>query len=143
MQLTTATCWNENGLMPLYEYACDAGHRFELIRKFSDPPLEKCPTCGAPVHKLISSPAFQFKGTGWYITDYAKKDGASSSSGDAKSEASTKDENKNEKADKAAEKSEKAAKTAQAEKSETKTEKQTETKTTGSDSTTTPAKSSS
>jgi len=138
MRLTTATCWNENGLMPLYEYACDAGHRFELIRKFSDPPLENCPTCGAPVHKLISSPAFQFKGTGWYITDYAKKDGVSSSTGDAKSEASTtKDENKNEKADKAAEKSEKAAKTAQAEKGETKTEK----KTTGSDTTTPPAKS--
>jgi|SoiMethySBSTD1v2_1073268.scaffolds.fasta_scaffold612700_1 putative FmdB family regulatory protein len=122
--------------MPLYEYECEAGHRFELIRKFSDPPLEKCPTCGAAVHKLISSPAFQFKGTGWYITDYAKKDGVSSSSGDGKSESSTKDDSKNEKADKAAEKSEKAAKTAQSEKSDTKTE----TKSTGSDATTSPAK---
>ena len=74
--------------MPLYEYECEAGHRFELIRKFSDPPLEKCPTCGAAVHKLISSPAFQFKGTGWYITDYAKKDGVSASSGDGKTESS-------------------------------------------------------
>jgi putative FmdB family regulatory protein len=63
--------------MPLYEYECDTGgHKFELIRKFSDPPLEKCPTCGSTVHKLISSPAIQFKGSGWYITDYARKDSA-------------------------------------------------------------------
>ena len=58
--------------MPLYEYECDAnGHRFEVIRKFSDPPLEQCPTCGSPVHKLQSAPAIQFKGAGFYITDYA------------------------------------------------------------------------
>jgi putative FmdB family regulatory protein len=63
--------------MPLYEYQCDAcGRRFELIRKFSDPPLEKCPTCGGAVQKLVSSPAFQFKGTGFYITDYGKKEQA-------------------------------------------------------------------
>jgi putative FmdB family regulatory protein len=60
--------------MPLYEYVCDNGHRFELIRKFSDPPLEKCPTCGAAVHKQQSAPAIQFKGSGFYITDYAKKE---------------------------------------------------------------------
>ncbi|MBI3492426.1 MAG: zinc ribbon domain-containing protein [Acidobacteria bacterium] len=61
--------------MPLYEYQCDAcGHRFEVIQKFSDPLVEKCPKCGSAVHKLMSSPAFQFKGTGWYVTDYAKKD---------------------------------------------------------------------
>jgi putative FmdB family regulatory protein len=61
--------------MPLYEYQCDAcGRRFELIRKFSDPPLDACPTCGGPVRKLVSSPAFQFKGSGFYITDYPKKD---------------------------------------------------------------------
>jgi len=60
--------------MPLYEYECEAGHRFEKIQKFSDLPIETCPTCGKPVHKLVSSPAFQFKGTGWYITDYARKD---------------------------------------------------------------------
>jgi putative FmdB family regulatory protein len=64
--------------MPLYEYECDAaGHRFEVIQKFSDPPVEKCPQCGSTVHKLMSSPAIQFKGSGWYITDYAKKDSAS------------------------------------------------------------------
>jgi putative FmdB family regulatory protein len=61
--------------VPLYEYECDEhGHRFEVIQKFSDPPVEVCPTCGGHVHKVISSPAFQFKGSGWYVTDYAKKD---------------------------------------------------------------------
>ena len=60
--------------MPLYEYQCDAcNHRFERIQKFSDPPVDACPVCGAAVRKLISSPAIQFKGSGWYITDYAKK----------------------------------------------------------------------
>jgi putative FmdB family regulatory protein len=60
--------------MPLYEYECEAcSHRFESIQKFSDPPIERCPRCGGTVHKLVSSPAFQFKGTGWYATDYAKK----------------------------------------------------------------------
>jgi putative FmdB family regulatory protein len=60
--------------MPLYEYECEKGHRFEKIQKFSDPLVEACPTCGSPVHKLMSSPAIQFKGSGWYITDYARKD---------------------------------------------------------------------
>ena len=60
--------------MPLYEYECDdCGHRFELIRKFSDPPLTACPVCAGRVRKLVSSPAIQFKGTGWYVTDYARK----------------------------------------------------------------------
>ena len=61
--------------MPLYEYECDnCHHRFERIQKFSDPPVEVCPHCGkGPVRKLLSSPAIQFKGSGWYITDYAKK----------------------------------------------------------------------
>ena len=60
--------------MPLYEYSCDAcGARFERIhQKLSDPPVTTCPTCGGPVQKLISSPAFQFKGSGWYVTDYAR-----------------------------------------------------------------------
>jgi putative FmdB family regulatory protein len=61
--------------MPLYEYECDAcGQRFEVIRKFSDPPLEVCTKCGnGPVRRLPSSPAIQFKGSGFYITDYGKK----------------------------------------------------------------------
>jgi putative FmdB family regulatory protein len=61
--------------MPLYEYQCEACNcRFEVIRKFSDPPVETCRTCGgSPVRRLVSSPAIQFKGTGWYITDYSQK----------------------------------------------------------------------
>ncbi len=63
--------------MPLYEYECEAenGRRFEIIQKFSDEILTVCPTCGGPVRKLISSPAIQFKGSGFYITDYARKSG--------------------------------------------------------------------
>ncbi len=59
--------------VPLYEYQCPQCGRFELIRKFSDAPLLTCPTCGCEVQKLFSAPAIQFKGTGWYITDYARK----------------------------------------------------------------------
>jgi putative FmdB family regulatory protein len=61
--------------MPLYEYECENCHkRFEKIQKFSDPLADTCPHCGkGPVTKLLSSPAIQFKGSGWYITDYAKK----------------------------------------------------------------------
>ena len=59
--------------LPLYEYLCPKCGRFELIRKFSDAALTTCPTCGSEVQKLFSAPAIQFKGTGWYITDYARK----------------------------------------------------------------------
>jgi len=61
--------------MPLYEYKCDAcGHRVEIIQKFSDGAPAACPKCGkGPVQRLQSSPAFQFKGSGWYVTDYAGK----------------------------------------------------------------------
>ena len=65
--------------MPLYEYECDVcGDRFETIQKFSDPSPQSCPKCGGVVHKLQSAPAIQFKGSGWYVTDYAKKDRGSS-----------------------------------------------------------------
>jgi putative FmdB family regulatory protein len=70
--------------MPLYEYQCDAcAHRFERIQKFSDPPIETCPACSGKVRKLLSSPAIQFKGTGWYITDYARKSSGDGAKGDA------------------------------------------------------------
>jgi putative FmdB family regulatory protein len=61
--------------VPLYEYECEAcGKRFEKIQKYSDPLIDVCPNCGkGPVKKLPSSPAIQFKGSGFYITDYAKK----------------------------------------------------------------------
>ena len=68
--------------MPLYEYECEAaGHRFEVIQKFSDAPIDKCRVCGAPVHKLQSAPAFHLKGTGWYATDYAKSGSTAESKG--------------------------------------------------------------
>jgi putative FmdB family regulatory protein len=79
--------------MPLYEYECTAcGHRFERIQKFADAPLDSCPVCGGALQKLVSSPAFQFKGSGWYVTDYARKSGAKTTdgaSGDAKDKPST------------------------------------------------------
>lgn len=78
--------------MPLYEYECKkCGQTFEVIQKFSDEPLTKHPKCGGKVSKLISAAGLQFKGTGWYITDYARSGGAapekpSSDDSSAKSE---------------------------------------------------------
>ncbi|MBN1273690.1 MAG: zinc ribbon domain-containing protein [Candidatus Aminicenantes bacterium] len=60
--------------MPIYEYKCsDCGDVFEIIQSVKDTPLKKCPRCGGKVTKLVSAPAIQFKGNGWYITDYARK----------------------------------------------------------------------
>ena len=62
--------------MPLYEYKClRCGHRFELIRKFSDRPVTACIKCGGKVEKLVSSSSIAFKGSGWYVTDYGGKSG--------------------------------------------------------------------
>ena len=73
--------------MPLYEYECSAcGQRFETIQKFSDKPMKKCPDCGGPVEQMISAPAVQFKGSGWYVTDYAKKSSGDGNSGKARSD---------------------------------------------------------
>ena len=68
--------------MPLYEYKCNnCGHRFEKIVKFSDEPLTVCPQCGKEtIEQLLSAPATHFKGGGWYVTDYARKNSAPSSS---------------------------------------------------------------
>ncbi len=64
--------------MPLYEYECaECRKRFERLQKFADPPIETCPACGGHVSRLLSSPAIQFKGSGWYVTDYARASGAS------------------------------------------------------------------
>lgn len=66
--------------MPLYEYQCEkCGHKFERIQKFSDKLVKKCPECGGRVEQTISAPAVQFKGSGWYVTDYAKKSQAPAS----------------------------------------------------------------
>jgi putative FmdB family regulatory protein len=82
--------------MPLYEYLCQkCGHRFEKIQKFSDKPVKKCPECGGAVEQVISAPAVQFKGSGWYVTDYAKKSGTSASS-DSSSKDAKKEEKKTE-----------------------------------------------
>ena len=78
--------------MPLYEYECKkCGHRFERIQKFSDAMVKKCPDCGGKVEQMISAPAVQFKGSGWYVTDYAKRSGPSSSSESGGKSESTKD----------------------------------------------------
>lgn len=76
--------------MPIYEYQCQScGKRTELLQRLDEPPLAACPQCGGEVKKLISAPAVQFKGSGWYVTDYAgKKGGGASSSKSDKSEAS-------------------------------------------------------
>jgi len=75
--------------MPLYEYHCETCGRFETLQKFSDGPLTACPTCEGAVERLISAPAFQFKGSGFYITDYVRsgEKGADSKDSDAKSPA--------------------------------------------------------
>jgi putative FmdB family regulatory protein len=76
--------------VPLYEYHCDRCGRFEVIRKFSDKPLTKCPKCGGPIQRLPSAPAIQFKGTGWYVTDYAKKAGSEGSKSEGKGDEGSK-----------------------------------------------------
>ena len=85
--------------MPLYEYECDACQkRFEKLQRVSDPLLTACPKCGGALHKKFSVPAIQFKGSGWYVTDYSRRgsspggDAAGKAEGGAKSEAPKKAE---------------------------------------------------
>lgn len=88
--------------MPLYEYQCKkCKHKFEKIQKFSDQPIKKCPECGGPVEKLLHAPAVQFKGTGWYVTDYggksdksdkSKAEGSSDKAGSDKKETTAKED---------------------------------------------------
>jgi putative FmdB family regulatory protein len=60
--------------MPIYEYVCtQCGKHCEVVQKVNDPPLKKCRSCGGPLKKIPSASAIQFKGNGWYITDYARK----------------------------------------------------------------------
>ena len=109
--------------MPLYEYECKkCHHRFEKIQTFSAKHVKKCPECGGPIEQLISAPSVQFKGSGWYVTDYAKKSGAessSSSNGDS-SKDSGKDSDKSESKGEGKSKSEEKSKSDDKPKSEKK-----------------------
>jgi putative FmdB family regulatory protein len=79
--------------LPLYEYECiQNGHRFELIRQFSDPELRRCIKCKSKVKRLLSAPAISFKGSGWYITDYARGGSANESNKDRKDAKDQKDQ---------------------------------------------------
>lgn len=94
--------------MPLYEYECSKGHRFEKIESVTAKTVQKCPKCGARAERLLAAPAIQFKGSGWYVTDYAGKKSTSSSetSGDDSSAAGKTSEKSSEKsAEKTGEKS--------------------------------------
>jgi len=72
--------------VPIYEYECGkCHHRFEKLQRFSDPPADACPECGGSVSQLLSPPAIQFKGSGWYVTDYAHKSARPPSPGNGKS----------------------------------------------------------
>jgi len=84
--------------MPLYEYECKkCHHRFERIQKFSDPHVKKCPDCKGPVEQVVSAPAVQFKGSGWYVTDYPKKSSGGSSPSSNGESGSKKEEKKDSK----------------------------------------------
>ena len=69
--------------MPIYEYNCKRCGDFEITQRISEDPLKKCPTCGTKVTKLISTSAFHLKGSGWYMTDYAKSGASKSTDGDS------------------------------------------------------------
>lgn len=78
--------------MPLYEYKCTkCGHRLEKIQMFSDKPLKRCPECGGPLEKLISASSVQFKGSGWYVSDYGRKGKSAPSGSASESESSAKE----------------------------------------------------
>jgi putative FmdB family regulatory protein len=84
--------------VPIYEYECErCQHRLEIMQRFRDRPLKKCEECGGPVHKVLSAPGLVFKGSGWYVTDYAnperkkalKAEKESGGNGDKKADATT------------------------------------------------------
>lgn len=119
--------------MPLYEYQCKkCKHKFEKIQKFSDQPVRKCPECGSPVEKIMHAPAVQFKGSGWYVTDYGgKSEAPKSDNGSEKSEkkdASKEDASKEDGA-KGKEKDKDSKPKKSEEKSESKSEAKSESKT--------------
>jgi putative FmdB family regulatory protein len=103
--------------MPLYEYECKkCGHRFEKIQLYSARMVKKCPECGGQVEQMISAPAVQFKGSGWYVTDYAKKSSAPAGESSSSNDKDSKDSKESKKEDKP--KAETAAKESSSKKSE-------------------------
>ena len=100
--------------MPVYEYGCTAGHRFEVKQKFSDSPITTCQVCSLPVTKLISASGISFKGSGWYVTDYSNKlknpeaQAKSSEKSSDKSSETTSDKSSEKSSEKSQEKSEKS-----------------------------------
>jgi putative FmdB family regulatory protein len=110
--------------MPIYEYACrKCGAHSEALQGINDPPLTECSECGGELRKRVSAPSFQFKGTGWYVTDYARKDGdrggesSKSSAGTDSSESTKSDTSKSDTSKSQTSTSEKAAKPSSQEKS--------------------------
>jgi putative FmdB family regulatory protein len=84
-------------LVPIYEYRCNNGHTFEVIQRMSDPPVEVCQECGAPVERVFHPVAVHFKGSGFYTTDYgskAKAKAGAGEGGDSKGGDSTSDSGK-------------------------------------------------
>jgi len=83
--------------MPIYEYEClQCGKRTEVLQRMGEGPIAACPACGGEVKKLISSPAFQFKGSGWYVTDYGGKKGGGGSEGKSEGKSEGRSEGKSE-----------------------------------------------
>lgn len=80
--------------MPIYEYECDGcGHTFEVMQKFSDEPVAVCTRCSGPVHRVLSAPGLVFKGTGWYVTDYASPERKKAMQGEQKEPSASSDSN--------------------------------------------------
>ncbi len=77
--------------MPIYDYKCDNGHRFEAMQSMSDAPIDTCDVCGAPAHRILHAPAVHFKGSGFYTTDYARKGKAKEANGSEPAKADGKD----------------------------------------------------
>jgi putative FmdB family regulatory protein len=88
--------------MPIYEYVCGkCGQKTEVIQRMGEAPLKVCPHCGGKLKKAISAPAIQFKGSGWYVTDYARAKQESGKGANGESEGGEKSAEKSEKAEKA------------------------------------------
>src|SRR5580765_1469189 len=110
--------------MPIYEYACPKCGEFEVTQRITDDPLKKCPTCkSTKIKKLISNTSFHLKGTGWYVTDYARKDGGGGKSPDSKGESKSDSKSEGKSEGKRESKSESSTKESSSKSSDTKSSK--------------------